>query len=313
MPAASGREGVMAADRQGPARIGTIMTGDASHPAFAALREGLAALGYAEGRDIVLEPRFDGGRLDTLPALGAELVAAGVEVIAAVGAVQSRAAQRATREIPIVFGVVVDPVAVGLVAAMDRPGGNATGATNYDPDQARTQIRLFRRALPRLERLAILSDAGVPDALPKANRAAAEAENIRPQVILARGAEDLDDAFAAMRQEGADAVLALPVPITGNHGRRIAGMAAAARLPTMFGRDHARFGPMLAFGTGLPAVARRMAPMLDRILRGANPADMAVERVIAHELVVNRGTARAVGVTLPPDLLAEAQEIAGQD
>jgi putative ABC transport system substrate-binding protein len=298
----------MAATRQGPARIGTIMTGDASHPAFAALRSALATLGLIEGRDIVLETRFDGGRLATLPAMAKELVAAEVDVIAAVGAVQFRAVQQATREIPIIFGVVLDPVAVGLVASMDRPGGNASGATNFDPEQARVQIRLFRIALPLLDRLAILSDAGVPDALPNANRAAAEAEGIQPQVILARGAEDLDEAFAAMKALRADALLALPVPFTANHGREIAAMAKTARLPTMFGLDHAGFGPMLAFGTGLSAVARRMAPMLDQVLRGAAPGDMPVERVIEHELVVNLDVAQAIDVEVPAAVLAQARE-----
>jgi putative ABC transport system substrate-binding protein len=283
------------------------MTGNASHPAFPALRSGLETLGLTEGRDIVLVTRFDGGRLATLPALATELVAAEVDVIAAVGAVHFRAVQQATREIPIIFGVVLDPVAVGLVASMDRPGGNASGATNFDPDQARTQIRLLRNALPRLDRLAILSDAGVPDALPNANRAAAEAEGIQSLVILARGAEDLDEAFAAMKAFRADALLALPVPFTANHGRAISAMAKVARLPTMFGLDHAGFEPMLAFGTGLSAVARRMAPMLHRVLRGALPGDMPVERVIEHELVVNLDVAQAIGVDVPPAVLAQAR------
>jgi putative ABC transport system substrate-binding protein len=146
----------------------------------------------------------------------------------------------------------------------------------------------------------------VPDTLPNLNRAAAKAEGLRPQVLLLKGAEDLDEALSAFRDEGADALLCLEVPRTSTSGRRIAELAVAARLPAMFGRDLARYGPMFAYGTSLAAAARRMA---DRILKGARRGALAVERVEQPELVVNLKVARELGVTIPPDVLARADQV----
>ncbi len=222
---------------------------------------------------------------------------------------QCRAVQRAASDIPILFAVVVDPVAVGLVSDLQRPGGNASGVTDFDPEQARGQIRILKQALPGLQRLVILSDVGVPDALLNANKAAAETEGLRPQLLLLREAADLDGAFAAMRQQHADALLALTVPYTTRHGARVAEMAVAARLPTMFGRDAARFGPLLAYGTGLAAATRRMAGMVDRVLKGERPGDLPVEQVVEPELLVNLRVAREIGVTLPQEILSRARQV----
>lgn len=293
----------------GAPRIGVLLAGDRSYPSFGAFREGLSELGHVEGRTIEVEARFAAGQLDRLPDLAAELVALQVDVIAVIGAVTFWAARQATSDIPIVFTVVLDPVAASMVTDADRPGGNTTGTTNFDPGQARSQIKLLKQVLPRLSRLAILGDAGVPDTLPNLNRAAAEAEGLHPQVLLLRGAEDLDGAFAAFRDEGADALLSLEVPRTSTYGGRIAELAVAARLPTMFGRDLARYGPMLAYGTSLAVAARRMAGMVDRILKGAKPGDLPVERVAQPELVVNLRVARAIGVTIPSEVLACADQM----
>ena len=291
----------------GSSRIGVLLAGDRSYPSFAAFQEGLSALGLVGGRTIELEARFADGQLDRLPALAAELVALHVDVITVIGAVTFWAARQATSDVPIVFTVVLDPVAAGMVADADHPGGNTTGTTNFDPGQARTQIKLLKQVVPGLTRLAILGDAGVPDTLPNLNRAAAEAEGLSAQVLLLRGAEDLEGAFGAFQDAGA--LLSLEVPRTSTYGERIAALAAAARLPTMFGRDLARYGPLLAYGTSLAAAARRSAGMVDRILNGEKPGDMPVERVSEPELVVNLQVARAIGVTIPPDVLAQADEI----
>ena len=165
------------------------------------------------------------------------------------------------------------------------------------------------QVVPRLARLAILGDAGVPDTLPNLNRTAAEAEGLFPQVLMLRGAEDLDGAFVAFQEAGAGALLSLEVPRTSTYGGRIAALATAARLPTMFGRDLARYGPLLAYGTSLAAAARCNAGMVDRILKEEKPRDMPVERVSEPELVVNLQVARAIGVTILPDVLARADEI----
>ena len=288
-----------------------LLAGDRSYPSFAAFQEGMGEIGHVEGRTFKMEARFAAGQLDRLPDLAAELVALRVDVIAVIGAVAFSAVVRATSDIPIVFTIVLDPVAAGMVGNADRPGGNTTGVTSFDPEQARSQIRILKQALPGLSRLAILGDAGVPDTLADLNRAAAEALGLRPQVVLLRGVDDLDGAFAAFRDEGAGALLSLEVPRTSTYGGRIAELAAAARLPTMFGRDLARYGPMLAYGTSLAAAARRMAGMVDRILDGARPGDLPVERVVRRELVVNLEVARQIGVIIPPELLARADQVIG--
>ena len=293
-----------------PARIGVLLTGGAAHPTYAALRAGLAALGRVEGADIVIEPRFAEGRLDRLPRLAAELAATPVDVIAAIGAVHCQAAQRAAPGIPVIFAVVLDPVEVGLVATAHRPGGNATGVTVFDPDGAREDIRLLKRAVPGLQRLAILGDASVPDALPRAALAGARAEGLHARLLLPRGPEDFEDAFAAMRDARAEALVALGVPIVGTHGARIAALARAARLPALFARDGAGFGPLLAYGTSFAAAARQMATLVDRVLKGERPAEIPIKRISRPELVVNLAVAREIGVTIPSDVVARAVHVA---
>lgn len=291
-------------------RIGAILTGDSSSISYAAFRQGLMELGYVEGQNFIMEPRFAAGQFDRLPAFAAELVALRVDVIACVGAVSLRAAQAATADIPIVFAVVVDPVALGLVTNLERPGGNATGVTNFDSRQPRSQMELLKQTVPGLQRVAILGDAGVPDALANANKAAAEAVGLRAQVVLLKApGTDLDAAFAAIREERADALLALEVPLVGVHAKKIFELAAAARLPTMFGADWASLGPMLAYGTSFLAATRRMSALVDRILKGAKPGDLPVEAITRHGLVVNQKVARAIGVTIPPAVLARADKV----
>ncbi|WP_165982661.1 ABC transporter substrate-binding protein [Dankookia rubra] len=272
-------------------------------------REGLRELGYVEGQDIAFEPRFT-NQMAQLPDLAAELVGLGVDVIAVVGAVTARAAMRATADIPIVFTVVVDAVEDELVPAMERPGGNVTGVTSFDPEQPRSQMRLLKEAIPGLQRVAILGDAAIMGALMAANEAAAKAEGLNPHALLLQGpAPDLDGAFAAIRQAGAEALLVLEVPVTNAHGGRIAERATAMRLPSMFAVDRAVHEPMLAYGTSILEAARRMAGVVDHILKGARPGDLPVEAVTRHGLVVNLKVARKIGVTIPPDVLGRADRV----
>jgi putative tryptophan/tyrosine transport system substrate-binding protein len=292
-------------------RIGVLLAGDSTYPSFTAFREGLGELGHVEGQTFKMEARFAAGQLDQLPRLAAELVALRVEVIAVVGAVAFWAARQATSDIPIVFTIVLDPVEAGMVMDADRPGGNTTGVTSFDPGQAMSQIRLLKQVLPGLTRLAILGDAGVPDTLPNLNKAAANAEGLRAQVLLLGGEEDLDGAFAALKDAGADALLSLEVPRTSTYGARITELATAARLPTMFGRDLARYGPLLAYGTSLAAAARRMAGLADQVLKGAKPGELPIERVARPELVVNLKVAREIGITVPAEVLARADQVIG--
>lgn len=291
-------------------RVGVMLPAAAGpNPALDAFREGLRGLGHVEGQDIAFELRFT-NQMARLPDLASELVALGVDVIAVVGAVTARAAMRATADIPIVFTVVVDVVEDGLVTEMARPGGNVTGVTSFDPEQPRSQMRLLKEAPPGLERVAILGDTAIMGALMAANEAAARAEGLHPQALLLQGpAPDIDGAFAAIREAGADALLVLEVPVTNAHGGRIAEMAQAMRLPSMFAVDRAAHAPMLAFGTSIIEAARRMAGMVDRVLKGARPGDLSVEAVTRHGLVVNLRTAREIGVTLPPEVVGRADRI----
>jgi putative ABC transport system substrate-binding protein len=221
--------------------------------------------------------------------------------------VHCRAAQQAAPNIPIVFAVVLDPVAVGLVANADRPAGNATGVTNFDPAQAQEELRLLGALIPKMQRVAILGDAGVPDALPRAACAAAKAQGLKAQLHLVSGPEELEGAFAAMRNAQADALVALGVPIVSTHGAHIAALARAARLPALFARDGAKCAPLLAYGTSFATAVRHMSGMIDRVLRGEHPGEIPVARVFQPELVVNFAVARDIGISIPSGFVTHAR------
>ena len=275
-----------------------------------AFRDGLANLGYVEGRDIIIEPRFAEGRLERLPELAAELVRLNVDVIALAGAVTARAAKKATTNIPIVFAVVVDPVADDVVASLERPGGNVTGITSLDPQQPRKQLELLKEAIPGLVRVALLGDQGVSDFLLKANEEQARALGLQPQGLKVAGpTPDLEGALAAARKERADAVLILEEPIVVVHRKRIAELAATYRLPTMFPGEWADAGGLIAYGTSIIEAAGRMAAYVDRILKGAKPGDLAVEVLTRKRLIINLKTAREIGVTIPPEVLKRADQV----
>jgi len=308
----------LASEAQQPAkipRVGFLVPGPAPAPAaprplLQAFGQGLANLGYVEGRDIIIELRFAEGRLERLPELAAELVRLNVDVITLVGAVTARAAKKATTNIPIVFAVVVDPIADGLVATLERPGGNVTGITSFDPQQARKQLELLKEAIPGLMRVALLGDRGVSDFLLKANEEQARALGLQPQGLKVAGpTPDLEGAFAAARKERADAVLILEEPIVVVHRKRIAELAATNRLPTMFPGDRADAGGLIAYGTRFDEAVGRMPAYVDRILKGAKPGDLAVEVLTRHRLTINLKTAREIGVTIPPEVLKRADQV----
>jgi putative ABC transport system substrate-binding protein len=291
-------------------RVGFLSPGPASGPAMPVLRQGLADLGRVEGRDIVFEARYAEGRVERLPELAAELVRLNVDVIAVIGAVTARAAMKATDKIPIVFVMVVDPVTDNVVASMERPGGNVTGITSFDPRQPRKQLELLKEALPGVKRVAILGDRGVSDALLKANEDQARALGLQPFGLKVGGpAPDFEGAFAAARKDRADAVLLLEEPIVFTHRKRIAQLAATYRLPTMVPGDWADVGGLIAYGTGLLDGAGRMSVYVDKILKGAKPGDLPVEVLTRHRLTINLKTAREIGVTIPPEVLKRADQV----
>lgn len=291
-------------------RVGFLNPLDRKAPHFEAFQQGLADLGYVDGRNIAIEARFAEGQYDRFPTLIAELVAAKVDVIAVTGAVTARAALKAQTELPLVFAVVVDPVSDGVVPNMERPGGDITGTTSFDPQQARKQLGLLKELLPGLRRVAILGDQGVSEALMNASEADARALRLEPlHRRVAAPNPDLEGAFAAMKKEHSQALLVLEEPLVGVHAKRIAELAAGQRLPTLFAPSRVAAGGLIAYGTSQTASIRRMATYVDKILKGTKPGDLTVERVSPYELVINLKTARDIGVAIPLDVIKRADRV----
>lgn len=289
-------------------RVGFVAPQGRSLPLFDAFRQGLAEAGYVEGRDVVIEPRFAEGQYERFPQLFAEL--SNVDVLVVTGAVTARAAKKAASEIPIVFSVVVDPVADGVVASFERPGGNLTGVTSFDPQQARKQFELLREVIPGARRVAILGDQGVSDALMSASEQQARALGLQSQRLrVAAPHPDLEGAFEAMKREHADALLVLEEPVPGVYANAIAELAAKHRLPTLFAPSRVAAGGLIFYGTSQTDAIRHMAAYVAKILKGAKPGELPVETVTRYELVVNLKTAREIGVTIPPDVLARANRV----
>ncbi len=291
-------------------RIGFLAPQGRSLPLFDAFRKGLADLGYVESRNVVIEPRFAEGQYERFPDLFAELVRLKVDVIVVTGAVTARAAKKAVTDIPIVFAVVVDPVADNVVPSMERPGGNLTGVTSFDPQQAKKQFRLLKEAIPGLKRVAILGDQGVSEALMKASEGQAKEVGLQTQRLrVAAPNPDLEGAFAAFKQEHADALLVLEEPLLGVHAKRIAELAARDRLPTMFPPSRVAAGGLIAYGTSQVEAIHRMAAYVDKVLKGTKPGELSVETVNRYELIVNLKTAAEIGVTIPPEVLKRADRV----
>lgn len=305
--------GVTRADAQQAPRIprvGFLAPQSRSLPLLDAFQRGLAELGYVEGRNIVVESRFAEGQYERFPELISELVNLKVDVLAVTGAVTARAAKKAVTDIPLVFTVVVDPVADNVVQSLNRPGGNLTGVTTFDPQQATKQLELMKRVIPKLKRVAILGDQGVSEALMKASEEQARTLGLEPQRLRVTGPNpDLEAAFGAFKQRNADALLVLEEPVLGVHAKTIAERAAAARLPTVFPPSRAAAGGLISYGTSQTEGIRHMAAYVDKILKGAKPGELPVEAVKRYELIVNLKTAAAIGVTIPPDLLKQADRV----
>jgi len=289
-------------------------------PAFEGLKSGLARLGYVEGKNVVFEARFPEGQLDRLPGFAAELVSLGVDIIAAYGGPPTFAAQKASSTIPIVSAIVADPVAVGFAATLERPGGNITGITSDDPSLGSRQLEILKQALPKLERIAILSDADIPGAdasglapIERTKVAAARAAGVTPQVLKVRGpTPDLDATFRAIVNEGAEALVVLEVPVTILERRHIAASAAANRLPTMFWGGASDAGGVFSYGTSFTDTFAGVPNAIDKILKGAKPADMPFEVITRREFVINLEAARIVGLAIPPSLRQRADRIIGE-
>ena len=276
-------------------------------------RKALTDLGYVEGRDVMITARWpEGDRLDQLAETAAALVGAKPDVIVAVGATSARAAKEATTNIPIVFAGVVDPVASGLVTDWSKPGGNVTGATTFDPQQARQQLEFLKDAVPGLERVALLGDTGAAPAMFQLNEEAARLLGIQIQILkVERGAAspDFDGAFEAARRAGVSAIVVLSTPVTTPNRRQIAQSAMKHRVPTLSPREHADAGGLISYGTGFSEATRRTATYVDKILKGAKSGELPIESIRKHEIVINLKTAREIGVTVPSAVLSKATQV----
>ena len=291
-------------------RVGLITTNARDHAPVIAFREEMARLGHIAGKTIQIEERYAEGQFDRFPAFASELIELKVDVFALIGAVTVAAVRKMNSTIPVAFCVVADPVAVGMVPNAQKPGGSMTGATNYDPTQPKAQMQLLKTILPGITSVAILGDAGVGDALDRANIQAAQAEGLRPVSIRLRGArEDLDAVFASIKSAGAGAVLGLQQPAVSLLSKRIVALATASRLPTMLTADLDSSAPMIAYGTSFADAGRLMASQVDRILKGTRPGDLPIEVVTKHHIVINRPLTRELGVTIPADVIARADKI----
>jgi putative ABC transport system substrate-binding protein len=281
---------------------------------FELLRTGMAKLGYVEGSNVVYEPRVPEGRLDRLPGFAAELVSSDVDVIVTFGGPPTNAARRATTMVPIVFALVADPVAIGVATTLGRPGGNLTGVTSDDPELASRQMGLLKEAIPKLSRVAIFGDADIPGAdaaglapLDRTNVAAARAAGLQPQLLKLRGPKpDFDSAFKAMSSEGAEALVVQEVPAYFWIPGTVAAMATAQRIPSMLWGGQSDAGGLMSFGTSFTSTYAHVPKFVDKVLKGAKPAEMPIEIVSKRELVINLKTARELEVTIPAELLNRA-------
>jgi putative tryptophan/tyrosine transport system substrate-binding protein len=292
------------------AHIGFLAPQGRSLPLFDAFRQGLADSGYVEGRNVEIEARFADGKLDRLPELVAELVRLKVDVLAVTGAVTARAAKKAAPGTPVVFAVVVDPVADGVVDSLERPGGSLTGVSSFDPRQAGKQLALLKEVVPSLRRVAILGDQGVSEALISASEAQAAALGLATQRFrLVASSLNLEQTFAAIKQGHADAVLVLEEPLLGVYANEIAALAASDQLPTLFAPSRIDAGGLLTYGTSQVASVRRMGSYVDKIMKGVKPAELRVEMVTRYELGVNLKTAAQIGIAVPPAVLERADRV----
>jgi putative ABC transport system substrate-binding protein len=296
------------------ARIGYLAFNLASSPHLhEAFRQGLRDLGYVEGRNVVIEYRHAEGKAEQFPTLAAELVSLKVDLIVA-GAYQATlAAKNATKTIPIIMVAVADPVRMRLIASLVRPGGNITGLTLLAGTEiVGKHLELLKEAVPKLSRVAVLSNPANPMHIVRLREVEVAGRSLRVQVqiLKAQGPEEFDSAFAAMTRARAGALYVVGDPMFIQHRRRLAELAAKSRLPAVYElKDHAEAGGLMVYGPSTLDMYRRAATYVDKILKGAKPGDLPVEQPTKFELVINLKTAKALGLTIPPSLLARADQV----
>lgn len=306
-------------EAQGPRkvyRIGWLGTSSPTRPENRYLWEpfdqALRELGYVEGKNIFIERRYDEGRLERLHDLATELVRLNVDLIVAVTTPKAQAAQRVTRTIPIVMVAVADPVGLGLIASLGRPGGNVTGLTVVSEELSGKRLELLRELVPGVSRVSVLwnpiNRSNVRQL--EESKVAARALGVNLQPLEIRGHQDLDGAFQAATRGRADALVVLDDPVIFVQRARIVALAAKGRLPAVYGiTGFAEAGGLMSYGTNLPDHIRQAATYVDKILKGGKPAEMPVAQPTTFEMVINLKTAKALGLTIPRPILLRADRV----
>ncbi|MGE5216376.1 MAG: ABC transporter substrate-binding protein [Chloroflexota bacterium] len=296
-----------------PPRLGYLASNSALESRdLKAFRQGLADLGYIEGKNIVIEYRSAEGKLDRLPELAAELVALKVDIIVAINPPSAHAAKNTTKTIPIVMRSTDDPVATGLVASLARPGGNITGLTSISTELHGKRLELLKEVVPQARVVAVIRNPTGRDATPKWKEveAAGRALGLRLQAVDVTSPSDFEGAFRVATKKHIDALLTLRNPMIVNNRNRLAELAAKSRLAAIYDdRAFVEAGGLMSYGADLADLHRRAALFVDKILKGARPADLPVEQPTKFEFVVNLKTAKEIGRTIPPNVLARADRV----
>src|SRR5215813_6107368 len=279
---------------------------------FEAFRQGMRELGYTEGQNLIIDYRSANGMPERFPDLAVELVRLKVDVIVAASGGAAEAAKKATGTIPIVMGQTGDPVANGLVASPARPGGNVTGLTALATELTGKRLELLKEAVPKASRVAVLSTPGSTESgtSMRSMEEAAQSLGVQLRAIEVRDVKDFEKVFVTMTKEHSGALMVLTGPLLTTNRRRIVELAAKSRLPAMYGiSEFVDAGGLIFYGASLPDMYRRAAVYVDKILKGAKPADLPVEQPTKFEFAINLKAAKQIGLTIPPNVLARADKV----
>jgi putative tryptophan/tyrosine transport system substrate-binding protein len=294
-------------------RIGFLLVGGFTDTSRAdAFRQGLQQLGYVEGKNIVIEWRRAEGKLDRLDELAAELVRLKVDVFVTSGNAVTRAAKKATSTIPIVTSLVSDPVENGFIASLARPGGNITGLTSLGAELSGKRLELLKETIPRLSRVMVLGNSHTPGNSQAVQQTETVARVMGVQLIYkdVQTVTDIDAAFKTLSKNRSDAVFMLPNAVLLAHRRRVVELTIENRLPMMYdAKEYVQIGGLISYAADAEDLFRRSSIYVDKILKGAKPADLPVEQPKKFEFVINLKTAKQIGLTIPPNVLARADKV----
>jgi ABC-type uncharacterized transport system substrate-binding protein len=295
-------------------RIGFLSTASLSalSPRLDAFRQGLRELGYVEGKNLFIEYRSADGKIARLPELVAQLVDLKVDCIFAAGGSPTRIARQATGTIPIVMGNPGDPVRAGFVMSLARPGGNVTGLSSFSTDLAGKRLELLKETIPRATRVALMWNSLNPDQTLSLKEIEDAAQLLKLQLVSleVRSLDELENAFHSIARSRVDAFMAGGSGLFGTHRKRIVELAAKHRLPAMYTeQEYVLAGGLMTYATSIPDLYRRAATYVDKILKGAKPADLPVEQPTKFEFIINLKAAKQIGLTIPPNVLARADKV----